>query len=186
MNSSLTRCPWPHNDPLLQNYHDFRWCKPVHDDHELFALLMLEVFSAGLSWSLILHKEALIRTHCDQLLPERCATYGAEKEEELMQLPGMIHHKKKIECIGENARAFLTVQKEYGRFDSFLWSHTANLPIDNRPQTIDDVPARSPLSERLSRELKRYGFRYMGPVITYSYLQAAGLVNDHLLSCPFR
>lgn len=180
------RCPWPHYDDLLQDYHDRRWCRPMHDDDELFALLVLESFSVGLSWRLILHKEALFRAHCGGLRPAACAAYGPEKEEELLALPGMIHHPGKIRSIGENARAFLAVQDAFGSFDRFLWSHVDGVPIDHRPQTPADVPSRSPLSEALSRELKRFGFRYMGPVITYSYLQAAGLVNDHLLSCPYR
>lgn len=186
MTDNQSRCSWPREDSLLRAYHDLRWCRPVHDDHELFALLVLEGFSVGLSWTLILHREGLIRTHCDDLCPDRCAAYGADKEAELMALPGMIHHRGKIRSIGENARAFLAVQARYGTFDAFLWGHTEGVPIDHRPETMADVPTRSPLSERLSRELRGYGFRYVGPVITYSYLQAAGLVNDHLLTCPFR
>lgn len=183
---TLCRCPWPRYDALLMDYHDRRWCRPVHDDDELFALLVLESFSVGLSWTLILHREALFRSACDGLRPALCAAYGPDKEEALMALPGMIHHRGKIRSIGENARAFLAVQKEHGSFDHFLWQHVNGQPVDHRPETLADVPARIALSEQLSRELKHYGFRYMGPVITYSYMQAAGLVNDHLLSCAFR
>ncbi len=186
MISDALRCPWPHYDDLLRDYHDRRWCRPVHDEDELFALLVLESFSVGLSWRLVLHKEALFRAHCEGLRPAACAAFGPDREEELMALPGMIHHRGKIRSIGENARAFLRVEAEHGSFDRFLWDHVGGVPVDHRPETAADVPARSPLSEQLSRELRRYGFRYMGPVITYSYLQAAGLVNDHLLSCPFR
>lgn len=180
------RCPWPRWDDRLRDYHDRRWCRPVHDDDELFALLVLESFSVGLSWGLILSKEALFRAHMDGLAPARCAAYGPEKEEALMTLPGMIRHRGKIRSICENARAFLTIQHEWGSFDRFLWSHVDGRPIDHCPKTAAEIPTRDALSEALAKELRQRGFRYMGPVITYSYLQAAGLVNDHLASCPFR
>lgn len=185
MTDPAGRCPWPHYDDALRDYHDRRWCKPVHDDHELFALLVLESFSSGLSWGLVLRKEPLFRVCCDDLRPGACAAYGPEKTEALMAQPGLIHHRGKIESIGTNARAFLAVQASFGSFSDFLWSHVDG-PVDRRPASLSDVPARTPLSEALSRELRSYGFRYMGPVITYSYMQAAGLVNDHLASCPFR
>lgn len=183
---TTTRCPWAANDSLLQNYHDHRWCKPVHDEHELFALLILEGFSVGLSWKLILQKETLIRENCNDLKPESCARYDEKKEKQLMELPGMIHHQGKIRSIGINARAFLNIQTEFGSFDRFIWQYTERKTIDHKASDMSLVPTRTPLSEQISKDLKKRGFQYLGPTILYSYMQSIGMVNDHLTSCPFR
>ena len=179
------RCPWPGNDVEMIAYHDRRWCRPVHDDKELFALLVLESFSVGLSWKLILSKEALLRKLCDNLDLELCVHYGKEKADALMAEPGMIHHRGKIESIGHNARAFMATAEEHGSFDSYIWSFTEGHTIDHRIADPVDIPSSDALSEAISKDLKRRGFRYLGPVITYSYMQSIGLVNDHLITCPF-
>ena len=184
--NDINRCPWVKGDEYAIKYHDQRWCKPVHDDREHFALLVLESVSVGLSWDLILRKETLIRQNCDGLNPEICAKYGEEKELFLMRLPEMIHHRGKIRSIGHNARAFLKVQNDFGSFDSFIWRYTDGKIIDHRLTDIAQTPAKNDLSERISKDLKHYGFQYLGPVIIYSYMQSTGMVNDHLLSCPFR
>ena len=177
---------WAGNDPLLIDYHDSRWCHAVHDDNELFALLVLESMSVGLSWRLILHKEKIYREACDGLCPSACALYGDEKADELMNMEGIIHSRGKIESIGRNTRAFEAVRKEYGTFDRWIWSFTDGKVIDHKLEDPSSTPTENELSEVISRELKKRGFCYMGPVITYSWLQAIGMVNDHLLSCPKR
>ena len=182
----MTRCPWAENDSILEDYHDRRWCKPVHDEKELFALLVLESLSVGLSWKLILQRETRIREAADNLDPFICQYYDDEMTDLLMHADGLIHHRKKIESIGVNARAFMRVREEYGSFDSFIWSFTDGKTIDHLVESQEKIPVKDELSERISRELRRYGFIFMGPVITYSYMQSIGLVNDHLVTCPFR
>lgn len=181
-----TRCPWCLSDPLLRDYHDRRWGRPEHGDRELFAQLVLECFSVGLSWRLILHKEEALRRACGGLDPEICALYGPEKEEELLRTPRIIHHRGKIRSIGENARAFLEVRKEWGSFDAYLWHWTEGKPVVRTPEMLDDIPAEDELSRKVSRDMKKRGFRYLGPVTVYSYMQGVGLINDHLLSCPYK
>lgn len=177
---------WAGADPLVRDYHDRRWCHAVHDDDELFALLVLESMSVGLSWRLILHRESVYRESCDGLRPALCALYDEAKTDELMRTEGIIRSRGKIESIGRNARAFEAVRKEFGTFDSWIWSFTDGRIIDHRLEDAASTPVRNELSETISRELRKKGFCYMGPVITYSWMQAIGMVNDHLVSCPKR
>lgn len=186
MKEEQTRCPWAESDPYSRQYHDTRWCVPLHDEHELYAMLVLEGMQAGLSWSLILKREAGIRALCDDLDPEAVSQYDAAKEEELVNDARMIRSHAKIHAMVTNAIAFQKVQKEWGSFDAYIWHFTDGKVIDHHLKRQQDMPSRDALSERVSRDLKKRGFRFAGPVIVYSYLQAVGIINDHLESCAWR
>lgn len=185
MTEKAKRCPWAESDPYSRAYHDERWCVPVHEDHELFAMLILEGMQAGLSWQLILKREDGIRSLTNNLDPSVIAHYTQEDEERLCQEPRMIRSKTKIHAMVTNAQAFLRVQKEWGSFDAYIWHFTGREIIDHRLVNPHDMPAKDALSEEISKDLKQRGFRFVGPVIVYSYLQAIGVINDHLISCPF-
>lgn len=167
-------------------YHDTRWCKPEHRDPELFAMLILEGMQAGVSWDLILEKEENFRRAFDGFDPNVVAAYDEKKIEALMQDPGIIRNRKKIEAVIVNAQAFLKIQKEFGSFDAFIWGFTGGKTIDHHSSDARDMPARDELSEKISCELKKRGFKFVGPVIVYSYLQGIGVINDHAESCDFR
>ena len=167
-------------------YHDARWCKAEHRDRELFAMLILEGMQAGVSWDLILEKEENFRRAFDGFDPQIVAKYDEKKVAALMQDSGIIRNRRKIEAAIENARAFLKVQEEFGTFDAFIWSFTDGRTVDHCLQDGDRMPARDELSERVSAELKRRGFKFVGPTIVYSYLQGIGVINDHSLTCDFR
>lgn len=180
------RCGWELGSEKMIAYHDMRWCKPEHDDRELFAMLVLEGMQAGLSWSTIIEKEAAFRAAFDGFDIETVARYGEEKQAELMQYPGIIHNRRKIAAAVANAQAVLRVRAEFGSFDRYLWDFTDGKVIDHHLKTIADMPARSELSGTVSKDLKRRGFQFVGPTIVYSYLQGVGVINDHLDSCDFR
>lgn len=170
---------------MLQ-YHDERWCKPIHDDHELYAMLVLETMQAGLSWQTILDKEQNYRNSFDQLNPVKVAKYTSKKVDELMNNPGIIRNKRKINSIINNAKAFLNVQKEFGTFDEYIWNFTDKKIIDHKLSNTKDMPAKSELSEKISQDLKKKGFQFVGPTSIYSYLQGIGMINDHTVNCDFR
>ena len=182
----LRRCGWGDASERMRAYHDTRWGKPDHDDRELFALLVLEGMQAGLSWATVLDKEDAIRAAFDGLDPRVVAAYGPDKVEALMGNAGIIRNRRKIQAAIANARAFLEVRDELGSFDAYLWGFTDGRTIDHHLVSQDDMPAQSELSERVSADLRRRGFKFVGPVIAYSYLQATGVINDHLESCDFR
>ena len=167
-------------------YHDTRWCKCEHRDGELFAMLILEGMQAGVSWDLILNKEENFRRAFDGFDPKTVASYGAEKVESLMQDAGIIRNRSKINAAVSNARAFLAVQAEFGSFDAFIWGFTDGKTVDHHLLDAKDMPAKDALSEKISTELKRRGFKYVGATIVYSYLQAIGIINDHWEFCDFR
>lgn len=167
-------------------YHDTRWCKPEHRDQELYAMLILEGMQAGVSWNLILNKEENFRKAFDSFDPQIVATYDDTKIEELMQDPGIIRNRQKLKSAVTNAKAFLKVQEEFGSFDRYIWSFTDGQVIDHHLLDIKDMPAQDELSERVSKDLKKRGFKYVGPVIVYSYLQSIGIVNDHWEYCDYR
>lgn len=167
-------------------YHDTRWCKPQHDDQELYAMLILEGMQAGVSWKLILEKEENFRRAFDGFDPEIVAAYDEEKIESLMQDPGIIRNRNKIRSAVSNAKAFLKVQEEFGSFDRYIWSFTDGRVIDHHLKNWEDMPARDDLSEAVSRDLKKRGFKFVGPVIIYSYLQGIGVINDHWEHCDYR
>ena len=167
-------------------YHDTRWCKPEHRDQELFAMLVLEGMQAGVSWNLILNKEDNFRKAFDGFDPVIVAAYDEKKLEELMQDAGIIRNRQKLKSAISNAAAFLKVQEEFGSFDKYIWSFTDGKVIDHHLIDGKDMPAKDELSERVSADLKKRGFKFVGPTIIYSYLQGIGVINDHWEYCDYR
>ena len=183
MTSLVQRCPWAQK-PLDIAYHDTEWGVPLHDDRALFELLILEGAQAGLSWSTILAKRENYRRAFDGFDPEKIAAYDAGKIRRLLSDPGIVRNRLKIAATIANARAFLAVQRETGSFSRYLWSFVGGKPRVNRRRAMREVPARTPQSDAMSRDLKARGFKFVGTTICYALMQAAGMVNDHLLSCP--
>lgn len=177
------RCEWAGDDPLYVSYHDDEWGVPVHDDRRLFEFLVLEGAQAGLSWITILRKRAAYRLAFEGFDPRRVAAYTPRRVAALLGNAGLVRNRAKLESAIGNARAFLAVQERHGSFDAYLWAFVDGRPIQNRFRTLKDLPAESPVSLRLSRDLKSLGFRFVGPTICYAFMQAVGLVNDHVLGC---
>lgn len=180
---TIYRCEWAGSAPVYVAYHDNEWGRPEHDDRKLFEMLILEGMQAGLSWITILKKRENFRRAFDNFDPKKIAGYGDRKIAALLEDPGIIRNKLKINAAVANAKAFLEIQREYGSFDKFIWSYVDNTPIVNRPRTLADVPASTPLSDRISKDLKKRGFRFVGTTIIYSFMQAVGMVDDHVVSC---
>lgn len=178
-----TRCPWCGTDALYTAYHDNEWGRPEHDDRKLFEMLILEGMQAGLSWITILRKRESFREAFDGFDPVKVASYDDTKLAELLANADIIRNRLKINAAVTNAKAFLEIQREFGSFDKFIRSFTDNSPIINRPNVLADVPATSPLSDKISAELKKRGFKFVGSTIIYSFMQAVGMVDDHLVSC---
>ena len=178
------RCPWAGDDALYQAYHDEEWGVPVHDDRTLFEFLILEGAQAGLSWLTILRKRPNYRHAYSDFEPERVAAYTARERARLLRDPGIVRNRRKVEASVANARTFVLVQREYGSFDSYLRAAVGGPSRQNHFSTLSEIPARTAESEALSRDLKRRGFAFVGPTICYAFMQAVGLVNDHLVSCP--
>jgi DNA-3-methyladenine glycosylase I len=182
--SALVRCGWvPLDNPAYVRYHDEEWGRPVHDDQRLFEMLTLEGAQAGLSWATILAKRERYRVVFAQFDPARVARFDARRRAVLLRDAGIVRNRLKIEAAVGNARAFLAVQREHGSFARYLWSFVGGTPLIERPRRREDVPARSALSDRLSKELRQRGFRFVGSTIVYAFLQAVGLVNDHSRDC---
>lgn len=167
-------------------YHDTRWCKPEHNDNELFAMLCLEIFQCGLSWITIIEREENLRLTFDNFNPNVVALYNEEKVKSLMNNINAIRNMKKIKAIINNAKVFLRIQKEYGSFDKYIWSFTNGEVIDNHLQDIKDMPSKTELSELISKKMKKEGFKFIGATIIYSYMQGIGIVNDHCEYCSYR
>jgi len=176
------RCGWAFK-PLDMEYHDTEWGVPVHDDSKLFEFLVLDAFQAGLSWSTILAKRENFRKAFDNFDYQKIAKYNQHKIDELLQNEGIIRNKLKINATIGNAKAFMQVQKQFGSFDKYIWSFTGGKPIINKWETMKDIPATSPESDAMSKDLKKRGFKFVGSTICYAFMQAAGMVNDHLTSC---
>ncbi|MCS6827764.1 MAG: DNA-3-methyladenine glycosylase I [Caldilinea sp.] len=179
----LERCGWAGNDPLYLAYHDEEWGVPVHNDCKLFEMLCLEGAQAGLSWLTILRKRAHYRVAFDSFDPVKVAAYDEAKVTSLLENPGIVRNRLKIEAFIRNARAFLEVQAEFGSFDAYVWRFVDGAPIVHRRRSLHELPAQTPESVAMSKELKRRGFTFVGPTICYAFMQACGLVNDHLISC---
>lgn len=179
-----TRCTWCLSTPEYIRYHDEEWGKPQHDDRVLFEFLILEGAQAGLSWLTILNKRAGYRKAFADFDPQKVARFSDAKLEKLMLDPGIVRNRLKIQSARTNAIAFLKVQKEFGSFDAYLWSFVADKPLINKVRKMGDVPAKTELSDRISKDLLKRGFKFVGSTIVYAYLQAVGVVNDHLVSCP--
>lgn len=180
---TISRCAWPGDDPLYIEYHDQEWGVPLHDDHTHFEFLVLDGAQAGLSWITILRKRQAYREAFDYFDPQIVAAYDETKIEELMANAGIVRNRQKINSAVKNARAFLRVQEEFGRFDTYIWGFVNGNPIQNAWPDMASIPAKTPLSETISKDLKKRGFSFVGPTIIYAYIQAAGLVNDHVVDC---
>jgi DNA-3-methyladenine glycosylase I len=178
----LIRCPWAKGEQYV-DYHDFEWGVPVHDDRRLFEFLVLEGAQAGLSWVTILKKRDHYRAAFDQFDPTRVAKYGGRAQASLMANAGIVRNRLKIGSAIDNAKAFLVVQQEFGSFDQFIWHFVEGRPLQNSWRSMSDVPPRTPFSDAMSKELKRRGFRFVGSTICYAFMQAVGMVNDHLVEC---
>jgi DNA-3-methyladenine glycosylase I len=180
----MVRCQWvPESDPLYVAYHDEEWGLPSHDDRHLFELLVLEGAQAGLSWSTILRKRDGYRRAFAGFDAERVARFGAKDVERLMQDSAIVRNRAKIEAAVANAGAALAVREEHGSLDAYLWSFVGGAPIRNRWRTLGEIPADTAESKAMSKDLKRRGFRFVGPTICYAFMQATGLVNDHVVDC---
>jgi len=180
----LDACPWCGQDPLYRRYHDTEWGVPVHEDGVLFEFLVLEGAQAGLSWLTVLRKREHYRRAFEGFDAARVAAFDAARIEALLQDPGLIRNRLKMESAVSNARAFLDVQAQFGSFDRYIWGFVDGRPIVNRFASTAEVPAVTPLAETISRDLKRRGFRFVGPTTVYAHMQATGMVNDHLVTCP--
>lgn len=179
----LTRCSWVGNDPLIIEYHDKEWGVPVHDDRLLFEFLILEGAQAGLSWVTILRKRENYRRAFDNFDPARVATYDSKKVVELLADSGIVRNRRKIEAAIQNARAFIGIQKEFGSFDSYIWKFVGGRPIQNGWKKLAEIPATTPESKQMSKDLVKRGFKFVGPSICYAFMQAVGMVNDHTIDC---
>lgn len=182
----LIRCGWANRTEAERHYHDTRWGKPVHSDRELFKLLLLEGQQAGLSWSTILSKMGTLCEAFDDFRPEKLVSYDEEKIESLLLNSGIIRNRQKVNAAVHNAKMYFKLCEAYGSLDQFLWRYVDHTPIINRWETLQDVPAHTPLSDEISRQLKKEGFKFVGSTTIYALMQSIGMVNDHLLSCSFR
>ena len=183
MKNNKQTCSWPKGDPLLLKYHDTEWGIPLHNDKKLFEFLILEGFQAGLSWLTILKKRENFRKAFDKFDFNKVATYGQRKINSLLKDRGIIRNKLKVESAVTNAKAFIAVRKEFGSFNTYIWKFTDNEPIHNRFESMKEIPARTELSDVISKDLKKRGFKFVGSTIVYAHMQATGMVNDHITSC---
>ena len=179
----MRRCPWCEKSDIERAYHDSEWGVPVFSDEKQFEFLVLESAQAGLSWLTVLRKRENYRRLYDGFDPEKVAGYEEKKIQQLMSDSGIIRNRKKIEASINNARRFLEIRGEFGSFSDYLWGFTGGIPVTNSWEKLSEIPAFTELSATVSRDLKKRGFRFMGPTIVYSHLQATGVVNDHLVSC---
>jgi len=177
------RCSWCGDDPLYVAYHDEEWGVPVRDDRTLFEFLILEGAQAGLSWSTILKKRGGYRSAFDDFDAERVARYDENKIAELLADPGIVRNRLKVRSAVSNAQAFLAVQEEFGSFSKYIWGFVDGSPIRNAWRSLAQIPAKTPLAETISKDLKKRGFRFVGPTIIYAHMQATGMVNDHVVDC---
>ena len=177
---------WYEGDPILEAYHDHEWCRENHDDQFQFEMLCLEGASVGLSWKTIMHKREAYRAAFHGFDIEACAAMADEELEALMGNPDIIRNRSKVFSVRKNAQVVRAIQKEFGSFDAYLWSFTDGMQIDGHWETTAMMPTESDVSRAMSADLKRRGMAFVGPVITYSFLQAIGIVNDHLIYCPYR
>lgn len=180
---SVNRCAWAGQDPLYIHYHDTEWAVPVHDDKKLFEFIILEGAQAGLSWLTVLKKRENYREALDQYDVEKIARYSPAKINALMQNPGIIRNRLKLESTVRNAQAFLKIVESFGSFDAYQWKWVEGRPLQNQLKSLQDIPARSNISDAWSKDLKKRGFNFVGSTILYAHMQATGMVNDHLISC---
>ena len=186
MEKKIKRCAWANNNKLEQEYHDEKWGIPVFEDKELFKMLCLEGMQAGLSWVTVLNKMQGLCEAYDDFDPEVVINYDEKKEEELLQNEGIIRNRLKVKSVAINAEAYFKVCEEFDSFSNYLWGFVNHKPIINSWKSIEEVPAKTELSDRISKDLKKIGFKFVGSTIVYAFMQAVGMVNDHLLDCYFR
>ena len=177
------RCSWAGNTPIYIDYHDNEWGRPLHDDVKLFEMLILEGMQAGLSWITVLKKREAFREAFDGFDPEKVALYNDTKIQELMANDKIIRNRLKINAAVNNAKIFLRVKEKFGSFDKFIWGYVDYIPITGHWEKLEDMPARTLLSDQLSKDLKKMGFKFVGSTIIYSFMQATGMVNDHITKC---
>lgn len=177
------RCAWCEKDDLYRNYHDNEWGKPVYDDATIFEFLILETFQAGLSWYTVLAKRENFRKAFDKFDVEKVADYSDTKLQILCEDAGIIRNKLKIKAAVSNAQAFIKVQEEFGTFSKYIWDFVGGKPIDNHPKSLKDVQATTEISDKLSKDLKKRGFKFVGSTVVYAHMQATGMVNDHVEDC---
>lgn len=182
--SSSKRCSWAEVSDLDRDYHDNEWGLPIYEDHQLFEMLTLEGAQAGLSWRTILAKREGYRRLFAEFDPKKVSLFTGNRVKKILQDASIVRHLGKIESTVSNAKAVVKLQKKFGSFSSFIWDFVDGKPVQNRYIEMDDVPAETPISKAMSKELKRHEFRFVGPTTCYAFMQAAGLVNDHLISCP--
>ena len=183
IDKSIKRCTWCGTDPLYMSYHDNEWGVPVYDDAKLFEFLILETFQAGLSWITVLRKRENFRKAFDQFDYHKIAKYNEDKFESLLQDAGIIRNKLKIKATINNAKAFMSIQKEFGSFSTYIWQFTNGKPIINNHTSLSDIPATTSLSDKLSIDLKKRDFKFVGSTVIYAHMQATGMVNDHVKDC---
>ena len=181
-----TRCGWESKHQIYIDYHDNEWGKPIHDDTKLFEFLTLETFQAGLSWITVLKKRENFRVAFDNFNFDIISNYEEDKYEELLNNAGIIRNKLKIRAAINNAKAFIEIRKEFGTFDKYVWQFVDYKPIVNIWTSLDQIPASTTLSDKISKDLKKRGFKFVGSTIVYAHMQATGMVNDHLMQCDFR
>lgn len=180
----MNRCPWVgQNKPHYEHYHDIEWGVPVHDDQKLFEMLILEGAQAGLNWETILKRREGYREAFKQFDPAACANFSDDYLEMLLTNPNIIRNRLKVFSARQNARVFINIQNEFGSFDTYVWRFVQDQPKINRPQSIKDVPATTPESDALSKDLKKRGMNFVGSTIMYAYMQAVGMINDHIQGC---
>ena len=180
---SLSRCAWAGDDPLYQKYHDKEWGVPLHSDKKLFEFLILEGMQAGLSWITILKKRQAFREAFDGFDFNKVAKYQDRKIEQLLDNPGIIRNKLRVNAAVTNAQAFIRIRKEFGTFNKYIWQFVDHQPLQNSWKNLQEMPAKTPLAETITRDLKKRGFSFVGPTIVYSHMQATGMVNDHTRDC---
>lgn len=180
--NDLKRCGWS-SDPLMNKYHDTEWGVPLHDDDKLFEFLVLEGMQAGLSWSIIMRKRENFRRAFDNFNPRKVARYDSKKMRVLLKNEGIIRNRLKLEAAVGNAKAFIAVQKEFGSFDNYMWGFVKGRQIVNKWKSLRQLPANSKVSDKMSADLKKRGFKFVGSTVCYSHMQATGMVNDHIVSC---
>lgn len=179
----MNRCDWPGNDSLMIEYHDKEWGVPVYDDRLLFEYMILDAFQAGLSWRTVLYKRENFRRAFDSFNPRKIAKYGKKDYQRLLNNAGIIRNRAKINAAITNAQRFLEIQKEFGSFDKYIWQFVGGRPIINKFKKLSDIPAKTKESDEMSKDLTKRGFKFAGSTICYAFMQAAGLVNDHLTTC---
>lgn len=183
---NVQRCPWVGDDSLMMRYHDHEWCRPTHDDRHLFEFLVLEMMQAGLSWKTVLHKRMAMNQAFYSFDVQKIAQADSVMQAAWLQNPALIRNKQKLAAMVHNAQVFLSIQQQFGTFDQWVWTLAGNRVHNHHWQLPEQVPTTSPLAQKMTRDFKQKGFKFVGPTIMYSYLQAIGVVNDHLQSCSFK